>query len=296
MPNLRASKHRRSFSPQSRSRQVTHGSRDIDPRPMAFINVYFSFKIFVCSRCQVGLKGNRAMGAYITNKHFFWHTLLPQNLMCILLYSLEFSPVSFSRCLKSSEGVLMPVKLFGTRDIDPSLELIVYVIRTAVQHTMLPLNEFLKPKFLDSDNIVNFDLGTIIMSISEMDHKSLARGPSPDVKWHTLLNRSDDLSTSAPLVTLVFMHIFGPELGILTQASFLKLKRLMFLFPLHMIHCQLADPHHKLFFFQISFPITKLKDSGTQSGTSIIPRQFPASTIQTETNAPGWTTNGKLSN
>ena len=93
---------RRLFS-SSRTGQVTNGTRDIDPRLTHLININFVFFSFVCSRCQVGCKGIRAMGACITNKSIFWHTLLPQIKLCFVFNVLG--------CVVSPTT--------GPRDIDP---------------------------------------------------------------------------------------------------------------------------------------------------------------------------------
>ena len=93
---------RRLFSPP-RTGQVTLGTRDIDPRLTQLFNIKFVFFSFVCSRCQVGYKGNRAMGACITNKFMFWHTLLPQVNLCFVFNVLG--------CVVSPTT--------GSRDIDP---------------------------------------------------------------------------------------------------------------------------------------------------------------------------------
>ena len=107
------------FPPQPR--EVNHGTRDIDPCPIINIKIFCSFE---CSRCQEGLKGNRAMGAYISNKSVR-HTLLP-------LYNMTL-PLSLLR-LRNVDNV--------TRDIDPGIIHTIHLHNyTAFRHTFLPIYE-----------------------------------------------------------------------------------------------------------------------------------------------------------
>ena len=120
---------RRLFSPP-RAGQVTNGSRDIDPRPINVINIKYVFFSFVCSRCQVGFEGIRVMGACITNKYIFWHTLLPQIKMCFVfsIISCIVSPNTGSRDIdpgstRTSQEHLFQLDAFGAWDIGPRLKI-----------------------------------------------------------------------------------------------------------------------------------------------------------------------------
>ena len=102
------------------AREVKYGTRDIDPCPIIKYKFLCSFE---CSRCQEGLKGNRAMGAYISNK-IIRHTLLPFH---------NTTPLFFLLGLMNIDNV--------TRDIDPGIifpiQLLIYII---FRHTLLPSN------------------------------------------------------------------------------------------------------------------------------------------------------------
>ena len=149
--NIKTDVKRRPVSPLRYHCQVKHEPRDIDPRPIDKIIVKFVFFSFVCSRCQVGFKGHRAMGACITNKYILWHALLSHKKLYKSFFATQ-TLTSYVITIQTAKDVAIIYILnisfmtsgTGTRDIDPRSSPYTpdYI---KFWHTMLPVNEYLFP-------------------------------------------------------------------------------------------------------------------------------------------------------
>ena len=126
--------------------QVKNGTRDIDPRPIDKIIVKFMFLPFVCSRCQAGNKGKRAMGACITNKIISWHAMLRHK----SLHKSSSAPriyISHINMVQPARHLIIMYLLksifinkgSGTRDINPRSR----PLHITFCHTMLTLKNLI---------------------------------------------------------------------------------------------------------------------------------------------------------
>ena len=102
------------------------------------------------------------MGAYITNKYIFWHTLLPQNKPGFDLYSvvtivfLTHGPRDIDPGLIGTNKRKIVQELYnGTWDIDPRSRLFSGNSYHVPRHTILPLYEFFTPSFFTYTNLRN---------------------------------------------------------------------------------------------------------------------------------------------